>query len=478
MSNDTRNDTAALTESTTSVDQSWQAFFDGLHELIEHEHAVPVREPQDAAALSAALSLGIDDQGMALDDVVSELVRVGKVTPATSTDQFFNQLFGGRIEIATIAEMFAAFLNTSMYTYKIAGPQVLIERMVMDQMLAFAGFDSGDGSFTPGGSLSNMLAMIVAREEYFPERDDGLAHPVRPIAYTSDLGHYSVRKNAMLTGIGRNNLVNVATTPDGRMDPQAFRAQIEQDLAAGHRPFFVNLTAGTTVLGAYDPLVELTAIAREHDIWVHVDGAMGGSLLLSEQHRGLLEGLGDVDSFTWDAHKLMGVPLTSSVCLFRQRGLLEKHLAEVADYLFQDDKPLLDPGLTSLQCGRRNDVLKVWAAWKYLGNDGYAARIDNMMEMAAYAASKIDQTPGLRLVRQPESINVNFTVDGVEPPAICDALYASARAMVGFATVDDESVVRLAVASPTTPELIDRFVASVVAVADDLRSQSTSGTDS
>jgi len=336
-------------------------------------------------------------------------------------------------------------------------------------MLAFAGFDSGSGSFTPGGSLSNLLAMIVAREEHFPEREDGLPHPERPVAYTSDLGHYSVRKNAMFSGIGRNNLKKVATTADGRMDPVDFAKQVEQDLADGHKPFFVNLTAGTTVLGAYDPIPELTAIAHKHGIWVHVDGAMGGSLLLSKQHRHLLTGLDEVDSFTWDAHKLMGVPLTSSVCLFKEQGLLEKHLAEIADYLFQDGKPLLDPGLTSMQCGRRNDVLKVWAAWKYLGNDGFEARIDNMVEMATYAASRIEEIPGLNLMKQPESINVTFTVDGVEPPAVCDALYANELAMVGHAAVDGQNVIRLAVASPTTPELIDTFLASLVATADELR---------
>ena len=123
-----------------------------------------------------------------------------------------------------------------------------------------------------------------------------------------------------------------------------------------------------------------------------------------------------------------------------------------------------------MQCGRRNDVLKVWAAWKYLGNDGYAARIDNLMDMAKYAASKIEEIPGLNLVRQPESINVVFTVDGVDAPTVCERLHHSERSLVGFAKVDDETVIRLAIASPTTPELLDRFLASVVETADELRS--------
>ena len=192
-------------------------------------------------------------------------------------------------------------------------------------------------------------------------------------------------------------------------------------------------------------------------------------MLLSNEHRSLLDGLADVDSFTWDAHKLMGVPLTSSVCLFRERGLLEKHLAEIADYLFTPDDPLLDPGLTSLQCGRRNDALKVWAAWKQLGDDGYASRINNMLEMAKYAGTKVEQSPHLSLIRDPESINVVFTIDGVDPHDLCQSLLEHARAMVGYATVDDVPVVRLAIAAPSTREAIDTFFESVEQTAKELR---------
>jgi glutamate/tyrosine decarboxylase-like PLP-dependent enzyme len=448
---------------------TWTMFLDGLRQLVDFEDIAPVRSPRHPTGLADELSLGLDGPGMSSAAVIDELVRIGKATPATASPQFFNQLFGGRIDVATMAEMLSAFLNTSMYTYKIAGPQVLVERTLVDKMCDLAGLTAGDGSFTPGGSLSNMLALVIAREEHIASAGDERASTRRPIMYTSDQGHYSVRKNAMLTGVGRQNLRTVASDHRGRMDPAALDAQIEQDLTEGHHPFFVNLTAGTTVLGAFDEIGPLTAVARRHGLWVHVDGAMGGSLLLSDKHRGLLEGLEDVDSFTWDTHKLMGVPLTSSVCLFRERGLLEKHLTEVADYLFTPDESSLDPGLTSMQCGRRNDALKVWAAWKHLGDEGYADRIDNMMEMANYAAMKVSQHPEFTLIRDPESINVCFTVEGVDALALCQVLLERERSVVGYATVDDVPVVRLAIASPTTHEALDCFFASAERTAKELR---------
>ena len=170
----------------------------------------------------------------------------------------------------------------------------------------------------------------------------------------------------------------------------------------------------------------------------------------------------------------MGVPLTSSVCLFRRRGLLQKHLAEVADYLFQPDEASLDPGLASLQCGRRNDALKLWAAWKYFGDDGYGARVENMMAMALYAANRVKRSPVLKLIREPESINVCFAVEGVEAPLLCRALHERGRAMVGYASAQGIPVVRVAVASPTTTEALDDFFLSVEQVAREIGSEAES----
>jgi glutamate/tyrosine decarboxylase-like PLP-dependent enzyme len=368
-----------------------------------------------------------------------------------------------------MADMLAALLNNSMYTYKVAGPQVIVEQLLVRRMAALAGFEQGEGAFTPGGSLSNFLAMVLARGERFPEtRAEGLSGR-RATVYTSQLSHYSIRKGAVLAGIGRDRVRMIATDARGRMCADDLRAWLTRDREEGLEPLFVNLTAGTTVLGAFDPLPELIEVAREHGLWVHVDGALGGSMLLSPRHRHLLAGLEQADSFTWDAHKTMGVPLTCSVCLVRERGVLMRHLADQADYLFQDDCEL-DRGLTSLQCGRRNDALKLWAAWQHLGDAGFAARVEAVVDRAAYAARCVEASPGLRLVRPPESVNVCFTVEGVDAPSLCQALHERGRAMVGYAKVDGHEVVRLACASADLREAdLDQFFEDVLQTAAELR---------
>ena len=223
-------------------------------------------------------------------------------------------------------------------------------------------------------------------------------------------------------------------------------------------------TAGTTVLGAFDPIEPIADIAGEFGAWLHVDGALGGSVALSRRHRGLIAGCERSDSFAWDAHKLMGTPLSCSVILCHRPGLLRKHFEEGASYLFQsDDEDRYDHGKISMQCGRRNDALKLWAAWKRLGDAGYADRVDHLFEMARYAAECVNRRPELELVREPESMTVCFEVVGRSSEAVCERLRREERALVGYAEVGGRRVIRLACANgATTRKDIDGFIEDVV----------------
>ena len=162
-------------------------------------------------------------------------------------------------------------------------------------------------------------------------------------------------------------------------------SQIQEDLATGFQPFFINSTAGTTVLGAFDPFEEIAKVAKEYGLWFHIDGALGGSVVLSRKYRHLVAGCELSDSYTWNAHKMMNVPLTASIILFNHENILRRNFSEKAEYLFQGEDDF-NPGDSSFQCGRRNDALKVWAAWKYLGDEGYEKRVNRQYELAQYAA--------------------------------------------------------------------------------------------
>ena len=121
-------------------------------------------------------------------------------------------------------------------------------------------------------------------------------------------------------------------------------------------------TLGTTSAGVVDPLARIGSLAREAKIWFHVDASFGGSITMSPTHRHVLRGVEQADSIAWNPHKVMGVPLSAAALITRESGPLGQSLDESADYLFQSDDDAYNPGTRSIQCGRRNDALKVWAA--------------------------------------------------------------------------------------------------------------------
>ena len=440
-----------------------------LEELLASEIAQPVRPTLDPSQAITDLGLAIPAGGCTLEETICKLRCVVAATPTTVGPGFFNQLFGGREPVAMLAEMLAAICNTSMYTYKAAGVQVLIEQILLDKMQALAGFTHGDGLFTPGGSMSNMAAMIIARNERVESaRETG--HPGgRHIVYTSAESHYSVQKNAGMLGLGRNNVHKVPVDNTGRMLPEELDKLIASDTDDGAQPLMVIATSGTTVMGAFDPIRAISDISRKHRLWLHVDGAFGGSALLSDTFSPLMDGLALADSFTWDAHKMMGVPLICSVMLTREPGLTARHFDEAATYLFQQDEDRLNPGTRSLQCGRRNDALKLWAAWQHLGDEGYKNRIERQFELSRQFLRRVEEDPDLVLSCQPQWINICFEVTGKPSDRICDELDRRQLAKLGWGIVHGRRVIRMVCVNPDLTEAdLDSLLADVKAVAADL----------
>lgn len=143
---------------------------------------------------------------------------------------------------------------------------------------------------------------------------------------------------------------------------------------------------------------------------MHVDASLGGSVLLSKEHKHLVKGIELADSVTWNPHKMMNVPVLGAVILVKEKGVLEKSFYESADYLLQMDENEYNPGVKSIQCGRRNDALKVRTALKFLGEKGYEKRVHAQFDNALHAVSIINKDKAFRLILEPECINVCFQV--------------------------------------------------------------------
>lgn len=427
--------------------------------LLEAEAARGVVKPIAADQLWDRLELKLQQEGLDDADFEALLTDVVLSTPRTATSKFFNQLFGGRSPKATLGDLLAVMLNNSMYTYKVAGPQVGVEKAIIKEVCKLVGYaPTADGTIASGGSMSNLIAMLMARDRKDPmAKNRGSRKPL--VAYTSAASHYSIAKNASFLGIGRDFVRMIPTNGKGRMRPEALGQQIATDLADGLEPFFINATAGTTVLGVFDPIDPLADLAERYDLWLHVDGAYCGSVIFSKTYKYLVDGLERTDSFNFNAHKMMGTPLTCSIIVTQDKKSLADSLSNEAEYLYQTDGDDFNLGKTSLQCGRRNDALKFWSLWKAVGHKGLEAIVDRQFDLATTAVNYIKNHPDYALYSELPAISVCFNYKDIPAKALCTALYEAGALMVGFGAFDGVTFVRMVTinASNTDAEILDFF---------------------
>ncbi|NEP56637.1 MAG: PLP-dependent decarboxylase [Symploca sp. SIO2G7] len=365
---------------------------------------------QAADVLKEKLDLTLPDKGVTLEELIPIVESYLQYSVRTGSTRFFNLLFSGSSMPGMLAEMVTSATNTTMHTYDVAPVATLMEIELIKKLNSLVGFEQGEGLMVTGGSNANLIGMLCGRHKVLPEAKlKGLGHH-RLIAFVSEQAHYSYIKAANLMGIGIENLVKVKTDLEGRMIPEALEVAIQQSLSEGKTPFFVGATAGTTVLGAFDPLPEIAVITRKYGLWLHVDGAWGAPVLFSAKHKHLLAGSEFTDSFTWDAHKLMGAPLICSAILVKNQGVLQKACSGGGtDYLFHDDEnSAYNLGQMSLQCGRKVDALKLWLCWQYYGSKGYEQQVDSLFELANYARDYIRSCENLELIAEPKFLNICF----------------------------------------------------------------------
>ena len=434
--------------------------------------------PHDSLEKTIDLKLPIEGHGIeaALDDIDSVL----RHSVHTTAPGFMNPLWGG-MSIASIAgELVTAATNTAMYTYEIAPMATLIESTIISRMGELAGFPTSKGTLTTGGSNGNMLGLLCARQS-MDQKSSSLGFDGRnSVVFVSEEAHYSYSIAANVIGIGFMNLIKVRCDGDGRMRPDSLEEEIQRALNSGQRPFAVLATSGTTVRGSFDPLRPLAEISLRHNLWMHVDAAWGGACLFSNQYRSLMDGIELADSFCWDAHKMMGIPLICSAFIVKDGDILRQVCSTgttQAHYLYHGEAEDVDLGRYSLQCGRRNDALKLWLAWREIGDAGWATMVDRFMELATYLELKVESTPELEMASSRMWTNVCFryvgNTDSEKLNSLNDELrhrlLQDGRFMVSKSTIDEQIILRSVISNnQITEQSLDSYIEKIVELGRDI----------
>ncbi|XP_046581077.1 glutamate decarboxylase 1-like [Haliotis rubra] len=356
--------------------------------------------------------LDIHESPRDLEQILSDCKETLKYCVKSGHPRFLNQLGTGVDVIGVAGEWLAATANSNMFTYEVAPVFTLMEEIILQRMRSLVGWEEGDGIFAPGGAVSNFYGVLMARHRTYPDvKKDGMVGITQPVLFVSEQSHYSLRRAAGLLGIGTNNVISVKCDQRGKMIIEDLEKKINLAKQDGKRPMLVNATCGTTVFGAYDPVEAIADICEKYEMWLHIDAAWGGSALLSRKHRHLLQGAHRADSLTWNPHKMMGVPLQCSAILTKHKGLLLAANQSNAAYLFQKDKLYdvsYDTGDKTVQCGRHNDIFKLWLMWRSKGDEGFEDQMDRNFELAKYLLGKVKDREGFHLI-----------LDEIEGPNVC-----------------------------------------------------------
>jgi aromatic-L-amino-acid decarboxylase len=332
--------------------------------------------------------------------------------------RFFGYVLGSGEPVAAVADLVASVLNQNVTAWRSGPAAVTIERTVVGWLAQAIGCPGFRGSLTGGGSSANLMALAMARETKMSGNEAGVRSGPQGMIYASEEVHMSIPKSVALLGIGRKNLKLIPTDQDFRMIPAELEQAIEQDKKEGKIPIAVVASAGTVNTGAIDPLPEIAAIARRHELWMHIDGAYGALAATAAPNK--FNGLDLADSLSLDPHKWLYQPLDCGCLLYcgvNAAHAAFAHTGEYAKTLTNDPVEGFAFFEESLELSRRFRALRLWLSLRYHGLKAFRAAIQKDLDLAQRLASAIANQPRLELMASVELSAICFRHVGINPLA-------------------------------------------------------------
>lgn len=463
---------APLTVSGTSLDpedwDQWRAqghqILDTVFDYLEGVQHQPVWQPASDAAktfFKAPLPRKSQDLQTAQQSILEHIFpyAVGNTHPG-----FMGWVHGGGTVVGLLGELMAAGLNANL-----GGRDQIpinVEQQIVAWMRELFRFPAtASGLFVTGSSMANFIGLLVARSHAVGTevRRSGMqALNERLIAYTSSAAHGCIAQAMEMSGLGSDQLRKIPVDAQHRIQVDALRSAIASDRERGLTPCCLIGTAGSVDVGAIDPLNELADIAREQQIWFHIDGACGALGALSSRVAAKLVGIERADSLALDFHKWAQVPYDAGFILVRDRQLHYDTFAAPAAYLRRESRGMAAGSPWPCDFGpdlsRSFKALKVWLTFQVYGADRIGQMMDQTCELAQYLAQRIAANPSLELLA-PVSLNiVCFRFRGVQPSAVLTterlnalnaelvvALQESGLVAPSSTTVDGQVAIRAAI---------------------------------
>ncbi|EAS74993.1 pyridoxal phosphate-dependent class III aminotransferase [Vibrio sp. 2art] len=416
----------------------------------------------DPKALEAAIhDVDLDNGNAPLKSVIDDAADlVAKNAIFTQHPDCIAHLHTPPLMPAIAAEAMIAALNQSMDSWDQASSATYVEQKVVNWLCdKYELGEKADGIFTSGGTQSNQMGLMLARDWI---ADKLSAHSIQKLGlpeYADKLrivcskkSHFTVQKSASWMGLGEKAVMTVDANADGTMDVTKLDEVLNQAKAEGLIPFAIVGTAGTTDHGAIDDLDFIADIAAKHDMWMHVDGAYGGALILSSQ-KARLKGCERAHSISVDFHKLFYQTISCGALLVNDKSNF-KFLLHHADYLNREHDELPNLVDKSIATTKRFDALKVFMTMQSVGPKALGDMYDHLLEQTLEVADMIRDNKHFELLAEPSLSTVLFRA--THESADLDELNKTLRlealtrgiAVLGETIVDDKTALKFTILNP------------------------------
>jgi len=365
-----------------------------------------------------------------------------------------------------LGSLIDGFTNNPMAIYEMGPAAASIEYFIINWLLEKVGWmispidfsngksqmNFGGGTLTHGGSLANLTALIAARNHIAP--DSMKKGNPKNLAIIAPKGcHYSIQRAAGILGIGEKNIYHLEVNEKGAIIPDKIPLIYRKLKNDGKRAIALIANACGTEVGIYDPLLEIGDFCKKNELWFHVDGAHGASLLLSQKYKHRLKGIETADSIIWDAHKLMRTPALCTALLVRDHRTIDMVFSQEASYVFHDkDQPGFDFIHRTIECTKAGLGLRFFLVLAAMGEQGMAEYIERQVDLTREVFEYIRLLPEFKCAVKPQCNIICFRIDGSDnlQLLIRDKLNSDGKFYLSSTMFNGERYLRLSIMNPDT----------------------------
>lgn len=435
--------------------------------------------PADATEVLADFREPLPEKGNGAQETIERLIDLNERAGGNAVGpKSYHFVIGGSTPAALAADLLATSYEAIPYTWILSPTGVEMELQALNWLKELFGLPKDwPGVMVTGATMANFVCLAAGRQWWGEQLGEdvsevGLAGLPQMPVLTSGFVHAATLKCLAVQGVGRGNVRQFCRDDFGRLDIEAMeKALLELD----GKPAMVIVNAGEVRAGEFDPVGDIIDLARQHNCWIHVDGAFGLFAKISPRTAHFVEGVEGADSVTVDGHKWLNVPYDSGYAFVRDYGLMARAFRYSADYLPDENHARPTLGAIGPESSRRARGFAVWATLKAYGREGQRRIVEHCLDIAQYCAEKVREADDLELVNDPQLNIVSFRYNpggmvaeelDAFNEALGEAVLADGRFLVGTSRIGTSTIFRPAFSNwRTRAEDIDEFVAVIREIA-------------